>query len=171
MSSDLRFEIVPLENVPVEDETLDTNAHPTVLVVDDEKVIADTLSIILTKNGFTTMTAYDGESALRMAAKTQPDLLLSDVMMGPGIDGSELAMAVVNMYPQCKVLLFSGHSSTRDLLAKASNAGHSFTLLSKPLHPADLLERLKDTFHTPAGYAMAQQPPPASVDRRFSQWS
>ena len=41
--------------------------QPVVLIVDDERVIADTLSIILSRSGFSTMTAYDGESALELA--------------------------------------------------------------------------------------------------------
>ncbi|HEY5056985.1 MAG TPA: response regulator [Acidobacteriaceae bacterium] len=122
------------------------NRRPLVLVVDDERVIADTLSVILSKNGFEVITAYTGEQALSMALETKPDLLLSDVMMGPGIDGTELAVEIVRTYPGCKVLLFSGHSATRELLGKAREAGHDFTLLAKPLHPADLLARLSETF-------------------------
>jgi len=44
--------------------------------VDDEPVIADTLSIILSSSGFSTMTAYDGESALELARAVHPDLLI-----------------------------------------------------------------------------------------------
>ncbi len=146
MSSDLRFEVVPLEEVPMSEVVVDAEAKPTVLVVDDERVIADTLSVILSKNGFATLVAYDGEEALKLAHQAPPDLLLSDVMMGPGMDGIELAIAVTEECPTCKVLLFSGHSATRDLLEKAHQAGYNFTLLSKPLHPADLLARLKTAF-------------------------
>src|SRR5579883_1289492 len=130
MRPDLRIEIVPMEEVPA-NETIECDEKPTVLVVDDERVIADTLTIILKKNGFGAMTAYDGEGGLRLAQARRPDLLLSDVMMGPGIDGVELAMALVELYPDCKVLLFSGHSATRELLEKANDAGYNFTLLNK----------------------------------------
>ena len=112
------------------------------LVVDDERVIADTLSVILKRSGFAVLTAYDGETALELARMVPPDLLLSDVMMEPGMDGTQLAIKIVEAFPECKVLLFSGHAATRDLLAKAGAAGHNFTLLSKPLHPSDLLARI-----------------------------
>jgi DNA-binding NtrC family response regulator len=143
-----RIQVVPLAEVPTSDVSAETMKHqkPLALIVDDEHIIADTLSIILQRNGFNTITAYDGASALEAASATSPDLLLSDVMMGPGIDGAELAMQVVRAHPDCKVLLFSGHSATRDLLSKVREAGHNFTLLAKPLHPADLLERLGQTF-------------------------
>ena len=142
-----QFEVIPLHEVP-KDRAAGEPApdRPLALVVDDERIIADTLSIILGKHGFATLTAYNGEAALELARDRTPDLLVSDVMMGPGIDGTELAMALLELCPECKVLLFSGHSATQELLKKARRAGHNFTLLAKPLHPAVLLERLKTTF-------------------------
>ena len=147
MSPDLNFQVIPLAEVPFNGSApKNGHAKPVVLVVDDERVIADTLSIILSKNGFSVLTAYDGESALELTGAVPPDLLLSDVMMGPGMDGTELAIATVSAFPGCKVLLFSGHAATRDLLEKARAAGHAFTLLTKPLHPADLLARISESF-------------------------
>jgi CheY-like chemotaxis protein len=141
------FKIVPREEVPAADQPADGSPRqPLVLVVDDEKVIADTLSVILRRSGYTVMTAYNGEHAMELAELAGPDLLLSDVMMGPGMDGTELAVALVEACPGCKVLLFSGHAATRDLLDRARDAGHDFTLLNKPLHPADLLARLSESF-------------------------
>jgi DNA-binding response OmpR family regulator len=66
-------------------------------------------------------------------------------MLGPGIDGTQLAIELTAELPECKVILFSGHAATRDLLTEARNLGHDFTLLTKPLHPADLLARITDT--------------------------
>ena len=67
MISKLKFEVVPLIEVSKENvDALSGRQQPVVLVVDDEKVIADTLSIILRKSGFTTITAYDGISALEL---------------------------------------------------------------------------------------------------------
>lgn len=150
MSPDLKFQIIPISEVPV--VPIDAfvpmveKEKRIVLVVDDERVIADTLSVILSRSGFAVMTAYDGESALELADTVSPDLLLSDVMMGPGIDGTQLAIRMVTSYPGCKVLLFSGHAATMDLLAKARRSGYDFTLLTKPVHPADLLMRISETF-------------------------
>ena len=147
MAPELNIEQIPLSELPAGNSAPGAEkALPVVLIVDDERVIADTLSIILGKSGFSALTAYDGESALELAKLVPPDLLLSDVMMGPGMDGTRLAVEVVTAFPDCKVLLFSGHAATRDLLDKARESGHNFTLLSKPLHPADLLARIKDSF-------------------------
>jgi DNA-binding response OmpR family regulator len=122
--------------------------RPVVLVVDDERVIADTLSVILSRSGFSVMTAYDGETAMELVAAVTPDLLLSDVMMGPGMDGTQLAIALVEACPDCKVLLFSGHAATVDLMAKARRNGHDFSLMTKPVHPADLLARINESFQS-----------------------
>ncbi len=53
----------------------------TVLVVDDERLIADTLTAILKKHGFITIAAYNGEEGLRVALSVRPDIVLSDVLM------------------------------------------------------------------------------------------
>ena len=151
MSPAPNFEVISLRDVPV-DQLTSSIKTPSVLVVDDERVIADTLSIILGRNGFSVLTAYDGESALEKAHATTPQLLLSDVMLGPGMDGIQLAIAMVKACPGCKVLLFSGHASTADLLAEARKAGHDFVLMTKPVHPADLLARIKESFTSTNGF-------------------
>jgi CheY-like chemotaxis protein len=146
MAASLHIEVISLRDLKTESSTLmPAKQQPLVLVVDDERVIADTLSIILSRGGFTTVTAYDGESALELALAVAPDLLLSDVMLGPGIDGTQLAIELTTELPDCKVILFSGHAATRDLLTEARKLGHDFTLLTKPIHPADLLARITET--------------------------
>jgi DNA-binding response OmpR family regulator len=151
MSPEFSFPVVPLEEVAKEDVVvLPAKDAPVVLIVDDEKVIADTLSIILTHAGFITMTAYDGATALRMANAITPALLISDVLM-PGITGVELAIMLTESIPTLKVLLFSGQASTVDLLEKARHGGHHFTALTKPVHPTDMLKRISEcmAFHKP----------------------
>lgn len=117
------------------------DALPKVFVVDDERVIAETLSKILARNGFVTRTFFDGREALRAAETEAPDLLLSDVIM-PYMTGVELAIALRRLYPRCKVVLFSGQANTEDLLLDARRQGYEFLLLSKPVHPLELLRQL-----------------------------
>jgi DNA-binding NtrC family response regulator len=142
MANDLNIEIVPLSEIESEDKTI---SKPVILVVDDETVIADTLSVILSRNGFMVLTAYDGKGALELARMCPPNLLLTDVVM-PGLTGIELAVMLTNAYPKCKVLLFSGQAATVDLLASAKEQGYDFNLILKPIHPSDLLRRISDCF-------------------------
>ena len=88
-------------------------------------------------------TAFDRpEKAIAACAEQTPHLLISDVAM-PGMTGIELAIHFRKTQPECKVLLFSGQASTADLLEKARAQGYDFDLLAKPIHPADLLAKLR----------------------------
>lgn len=129
--------------------------HPSILVVDDETVIADTITKILSLNGYNATAAYDGDSALESALLKPPHLLLTDVIL-PGMNGIELAQTIKRVYPDCKILLFSGQTSTTDLLASASHDVRRFTLLNKPIAPDRLLAMVAE--HLNPTSARAVQP-------------
>lgn len=112
-----------------------------VLVVDDERIIADSLTAILKSRGYNAKAAYDGDEALRAAGEVYPRVLISDVMM-PGINGIELSLRFAHDFPLCKVLLMSGHVETAALLAESERHGHFHTVLAKPVHPTQILEFL-----------------------------
>jgi CheY-like chemotaxis protein len=80
--------------------------------------------------------------ALEVVQSFRPDMLISDVIM-PGITGIETAIKVRAMLPTCKILLFSGQACTANLLEEARAQGHEFDILGKPVHPADLLARMR----------------------------
>jgi CheY-like chemotaxis protein len=113
-----------------------------VLVVDDERVIADTLAIILSQSGFEAKAVYSGEAAVETAQELHPEMIISDVIMHD-LNGIEAAIRIRKMLPGCKILLFSGQAATADLLESARSRGHEFTILAKPVHPQDLLDRLR----------------------------
>jgi DNA-binding response OmpR family regulator len=144
MPRSLNFEIVPVSDLWNLNLTADrANFRPLVLIVDDESVIADTLSMILSQSGYACITAYNAESALDMVRLTPPQLLITDVVM-PGLSGIDLGVEVRALVPDCRVLLFSGQASTIDLLGDPKYSAHNFVLLSKPLHPRDLLSHISD---------------------------
>jgi CheY-like chemotaxis protein len=117
-------------------------SKPRVLVADDEQVIANTLAIILNQAGFEARAVYSGEKALEMLESFQPNMLISDVIM-TGMTGIEAAIETRARMPNCKILLFSGQAATADLLEKARAQGHEFEILAKPVHPTDLLIKLR----------------------------
>ncbi len=120
----------------------DTKARPKVLVVDDERVIADTLAMILNQSGFEARAIYSGEGALELVPSFAPDMLISDVIMAD-LNGIDAAIRIKELLPGIKVLLFSGQAATADLLEKARTQGYEFEILAKPVHPQDLLSRLR----------------------------
>jgi CheY-like chemotaxis protein len=121
---------------------MSNNAKPKVLVADDERVIADTLAMILDQSGFETRAVYSGEKALELAETFRPDMLISDVIMAD-VNGIEAAIRMRALLPEIKILLFSGQAATADLLEKARADGYEFEILAKPVHPQDLLSRLR----------------------------
>jgi DNA-binding response OmpR family regulator len=150
MFKKMNFPTVPLRELVLKGVAAQTDPpRPLVLVVDDEQVIADTLAAILRQSGFTALAAYEGRGALDIALANSPDLLLTDVAM-PGMNGIDLAIAVTQAIPECRVLLFSGQATTAGLLARAHEEGHDFTTLQKPLHPTELLARISETLDVPA---------------------
>jgi DNA-binding response OmpR family regulator len=119
-----------------------------VLVADDERVIADTLALILKQNGFEATAVYSGQEAIETTKTFRPDVLISDVVMF-GLSGIDAAIEIRKMLPACKVLLLSGQSSTADLLDEASSRGHEFEIVAKPIPPSALLARLEELIHGP----------------------
>jgi CheY-like chemotaxis protein len=120
---------------------LPTLSRLRVLVADDDRVIANTLSQILRMSGYETETVNSGEDAVAAAAIRCPDVLISDVVMG-GISGIEAAARILEMIPACLVILISGQASTANFFANARHAGPEFEILLKPVHPGVLLERI-----------------------------
>jgi DNA-binding NtrC family response regulator len=111
---------------------------PRIFVVDDEHVIAATLATISHMNGYPARSFTDPVEALAAARLDAPGLLISDVEM-PGLTGIDLAIQIKAQYPECKILLFSGQATTRDLLKDARSQGHNFQLLQKPVLPSVML--------------------------------
>jgi CheY-like chemotaxis protein len=112
-----------------------------VIVVDDERLIANTLAIILNNAGYDARAVFSGEQLVELLESFQPEVLIADVVM-PGMTGIEAAIATRNTFPKCNILLFSGQAITSDLMELARTQGYEFELLAKPVHPSDLLAKL-----------------------------
>lgn len=88
----------------------------TVLIVDDEYVIAEILSFALEEEGVTTLIAGCGQKALDIIANERPDLVITDYMM-PGMTGVELAQAIRTREPHgvTPIILMSGAQASLGL--------------------------------------------------------
>ena len=127
---------------PMDSRSTADGVRPRVLIADDERIIADTLGMILNQNGFEAATVYGGQKAVEAARVFHPDVFLADVVM-PGTSGIEAAIQIADIVPGCRVVLLSGQAATADLLRDARVRGHEFEILLKPVHPTKLLDRLR----------------------------
>ncbi|MGA2534829.1 MAG: response regulator [Terracidiphilus sp.] len=123
--------------------TLGSHNETRVLVVDDERVIADTTAAVFASAGFTSRAVYSAEEALEVVPLWVPHLAVIDVKL-PGMSGIDLAIRLKAEYPACKLSLFSGYMDTADMLESAMQAGHLFNMLAKPIHPIELLKLATD---------------------------
>ncbi len=149
MYSRMNFPTVPLSEVPVY-ATFPSRrgSYPTILVVDDERIIANTLVQIFNRHGYLALAAYDAARALELVDLSPPDLMITDIAM-PGMSGIQLAMTMERVCPDCQIILFSGQASTVDLLSSARASGYAFQMLSKPVHPSVMLAKVAELL--PAG--------------------
>lgn len=113
-----------------------------VLVVDDEPLIADTIAAILIEHGFFAQAAYGAEDAIRVAGNLRPDIVLTDVMM-PKMSGIQMAIEIKTAQPEVRIVLLSGQAATAEMVRHAAADGHEFELLAKPIHPEELVRKLK----------------------------
>lgn len=121
---------------------MSTIDNTKVLIVDDEHAIANSLAFILDLQGFMTRTAYSGEEGIELASIFRPDILVSDVFMG-GMTGLEAALEVKTRIPSCEILLMSGNIPKVQELQDWLDDGRGFEILAKPIHPLDLLAKLR----------------------------
>jgi CheY-like chemotaxis protein len=129
-----------LEQTQSEPSILDSNSK-CVLVIDDETLIADSLTEILNGAGYEAIAFYNGRSAIDFVRTQCPDVVISDVVM-PKLNGVETVLAIRKLCPTARIVLFSGQAGTVDILEKARAQGHEFEVLLKPIHPDELLLRL-----------------------------
>jgi two-component system nitrogen regulation response regulator NtrX len=102
----------------------------TILIVDDEKSICESLGSILTDEGYEVLTAASGEEALKIIKEELPSLVILDIWL-PGIDGIETLKMIKSQYSQIRVIMISGHG-TIETAVKATKLG-AFDFFEKPL--------------------------------------
>jgi DNA-binding NtrC family response regulator len=117
-----------------------TTRIPSVLVVDDETGILESLGILLRNAGFATHTARGGKAGLEQLALLQPDIVLSDVRM-PDVGGVEILAAARQQDPDTPVILMTAQATLQSAM-QAVNEG-AFYYIQKPFRNDELLAILK----------------------------
>ena len=103
---------------------------PTIMVVDDEASIVQSLHGLLTDEGFEVATAANGFEALQQIERESPDLVLLDIWM-PGIDGIETLKEIKSKHPHVQVIMITGHGTIETAVQATKNG--AFDFIEKPL--------------------------------------
>jgi len=107
-----------------------------ILIIEDEKLLADSLKVLLTRKGFDVECVYDGTSGAEYAELGVYDLLILDVMM-PGLDGYQVARQVRSRRCSTPILMLTAKSDLEDRIT-GLNAGADY-YLTKPFDTRELL--------------------------------
>lgn len=118
----------------------DTANKPSVLVVDDETGILDSLNILLRNEGFTPRVAHGGKAGLVAIAETRPDIVLTDVRM-PNVTGVEILAAARQSDPDVPVILMTAQATLQSAM-QAVNEG-AFYYIQKPFRNDELIAILR----------------------------
>ena len=129
--------------VPSPREAAEPGGNEVILVVEDEAPVRGLVTKVLEREGFTVLSAEDGERALEVAGEhTGPiDLLIADLVM-PGISGREVAERLGAKDPSMGIILISGY--TTDEVVRDGIERGDYAFIPKPFTPATLTQRVAD---------------------------
>lgn len=108
---------------------------PLILIVEDEKILADSMALYLERHAYATAVAYAGEESLQLAEENSPEVMVVDIHL-PGIDGLEVLRRIREASPSTEVVMITAYASITTAV-EAMKCG-AFHYLSKPLDLVDL---------------------------------
>jgi DNA-binding NtrC family response regulator len=117
-----------------------SNGGPSVLVIDDEAGILDTMRILLRNEGFTPYTALGGKAGLEQIAELKPEIVLSDVRM-PDVNGLDVLTAARTQDPDVAVILMTAQASLQTAIQAVNNG--AFYYILKPFRNDELIAILR----------------------------
>lgn len=117
---------------------------PTLLIIDDEPSILQSLGGLLEDEGFEVLTATNGYEGLKIIEASSPDLVLLDIWM-PGLDGLEILGEIKKQAPFIPVIVITGHGNV-ETAVKATKLG-AFNLIEKPLSIDKVLVDIQNALH------------------------
>ena len=107
-----------------------------VMIVDDDEEICSTLSLLMKREGFTTLKAFDGETALKKIGVEAPDVLMVDVNM-PKVDGMEVLRRAKEINPSMPVILITGYAEVPGAVEAIKAGANDY--LAKPFDNNDVI--------------------------------
>ncbi len=125
----------------VTDQTMTTIPAKPILVVDDTESVREAISKILQKQGYSVMTASDGEEGINLLQKYDIPLVLTDLKM-PKVDGAELLKVAKTISPDIEVILITGYG-TVEVAVEVMKEG-AFDFIQKPVDKTTIINRVRN---------------------------
>ncbi|MCW2288803.1 MtrAB system response regulator MtrA [Leucobacter luti] len=116
-----------------------------ILVVDDDRALAEMLGMVLQGENFETEFAFDGNEAVEKFRETRPDLVLLDVML-PGLDGIEVAEKI-RAESGTPIIMLTARTDTRDVVRGLEAGADDYVV--KPFNPVELIARIRARLREP----------------------
>jgi len=139
-----------------------TGVAAKILVVDDERPIADIIKFNLEKEGYQVVCAFDGEEAVRLARGEHPDLILLDLML-PVKDGMDVCREVRAAGLTVPIIMLTARDSEIDKVLGLEMGADDY--VTKPFSTREILARVKAHLRRQAKFASQADPSPASAIR------
>jgi two-component system, OmpR family, alkaline phosphatase synthesis response regulator PhoP len=117
-------------------------ASKKVLVVDDDTKIVELVKLYLNRDGYTVLTAYDGNEALRLARDSHPDLIVLDIML-PGMDGLQVCR-MLRKESSVPIILLTAKTTEQDRIVGLDLGADDY--VTKPFSPKELAARVRAVF-------------------------
>ena len=132
---------------------------PTILVVEDEKKIAELVRLYLESDGYRVLVAYDGQRALELARQGRPDLILLDLLL-PGMDGLDVCR-ILQAESRIPIIMLTAKTTDEDKLIGLGLGADDY--ITKPFNPREVLARVRAVLRRAHGEAA-----PGPLEMRFA---
>lgn len=121
----------------------------TVLVIDDNEDLRDTLVAVLEDEGYTTLIAVDGASGVRVFKESRPDLVITDLVM-PKSNGLDTIRGIKEIDPSARIIAMSGGSLiSQDYYLDVAATLGAMQVLPKPFEVEDLIRAVSECLSAP----------------------
>jgi DNA-binding response OmpR family regulator len=125
-----------------------------ILVVDDDRKIVELITLYLKKDGYQVLSAFNGQQAIELARRRQPDLIVLDLML-PQVDGLDVCR-VLRAESDVPIIMLTGRSTDEDKLAGLELGADDY--VTKPFNPRELLARIRAVLRRTGGIEESGSP-------------
>jgi DNA-binding response OmpR family regulator len=116
----------------------------SILIVEDDRPFAETMAFILQLEGHSVTMATNAEDAIKLVTNQQPDLVISDWMLGGYLHGGDVCCRIREVWPTVKTIIITGYLDISPEIGRWSE--YSDTIIEKPFHKEDILEAVRQAF-------------------------